>query len=116
MNYVASAVSLGMLDVVAGGTAARLDVRSVEIDSARAWVREREWVSIVGHHDTAELISVLLYTVVNMRRASTSLQPGDELLVAQYNGPRLPEGATTLPEGAKIRWLVVAVSREEPAQ
>lgn len=26
-----------------------------------------------------------------------------------YAGPRLPEGSTTLPEGAKIRWLVAEI-------
>ena len=34
--------------------------------------------------------------------------PGvDALIVAQYRGPRLPEGATELPPGAKLEfWLV----------
>jgi len=32
------------------------------------------------------------------------------MVVAQYMGPRLPEGATTLPEGAKIEfWKVELV-------
>jgi hypothetical protein len=39
-----------------------------------------------------------------------SLVPGDRVLVGQYSGTRLPEGATTLPEGATIRWLVVSVN------
>ena len=30
-----------------------------------------------------------------------------DMLVAQYSGPRLPEGATALPAGARIEfWLV----------
>lgn len=32
-----------------------------------------------------------------------------QALVGQYSGPRLPEGAKTLPEGAVIRWVTVYV-------
>jgi hypothetical protein len=44
-----------------------------------------------------------------MNRANVSLAAGDRVLVGQYSGPRLPEGTTTLPEGATIKWLVVTV-------
>lgn len=38
---------------------------------------------------------------------SLDVADGDELLVGQYVGPRLPEGVTVLPEGARFRWLLV---------
>ena len=39
-----------------------------------------------------------------------ALKEGDVALVGQYSGPRLPEGATTLLEGATIKWMVVVVN------
>ena len=62
------------------------------------------WVfahSIVGHPDTARLLGV------ECNRQSVMLGPDDDLIVAQYIGPRLPEGATELPEGARIAWVRV---------
>src|SRR5690554_1076923 len=67
----------------------------------------KDAVSIVGHADVAAVLSDLLGIDVPVNRASISLQPGDVLFVGQYCGPRLPEGATKLPPGAKIRWYRV---------
>lgn len=105
-NYIGNALSLGMLDL----DLCTLHVEQLSLNDARQLVRERsDWQSCVGHENTARLVSSLLDRDVPMRRVSTSLQPHDQLLVAQYNGPRLPEGATSLPEGAKIRWYLVKV-------
>ena len=101
MNYLANAVSLGMLDQPEG---ANLQVRRCTPEDV-----PESAVSIVGHADTAKLLTSLLHREVSVNRMSTSLVDGDVLWVAQYNGPRLPEGATSLPEGAKIRWLRVTV-------
>jgi hypothetical protein len=104
MILIGNAFSAGMLDE-------NFDVsfRHVSEDWAKAWVRRVEWESCIGHADTAELVSEILGIEVPMRRVSTSLKDGDEMLISQYNGPRLPEGATSLPEGAKIRWIWVKV-------
>ena len=65
--------------------------------------------SAVGHADTAAVFSAVLGVPVPCNRATVALKEGDVALVGQYNGPRLPEGATSLPEGATIKWLVVGV-------
>jgi len=91
---------------------ALLYVRRINEEAAKKLLRSQEWVSCVGHADTALLFSNLLNTEVQMNRCSTSLQFGDVILVGQYNGPRLPEGATSLPEGAKIRWMMIEVDRQ----
>jgi len=65
--------------------------------------------SVVGHQDTANIYSQLLGIDVKSNRESVTLNRGDTLLVGQYSGPRLPEGSTSLPEGAKIKWLIVRV-------
>ena len=70
--------------------------------------------SAVGHQSTADLFAALLGRPVEARRVSVTLPavPGHCLLVGQYSGPRLEEGATTLPEGATIRWWVVGHDNE----
>jgi len=40
---------------------------------------------------------------------SVNLTEQDQLLVAQYKGSRLPEGTTTLPEGASITYALLNV-------
>ena len=61
--------------------------------------------SAVGHQDTAHLLGVAF------NRANVKLNFGDKILVAQLMGGRLPEGATTLPEGMTIEHFVVEVLR-----
>lgn len=73
---------------------------------------EGPWRSIVGHADTAALFGRLLNTEVDARRESVSLNIGDILIVGQYQGPRLKEGATSLPEGAAIQWWEVVIAEE----
>lgn len=64
--------------------------------------------SAVGHVDMACIMSTDLKMAVAHNRATVSLDAGKHcLLVAQYRGPRLPEGATSLPEGASIQWVGV---------
>jgi hypothetical protein len=63
--------------------------------------------SCVGHADTAALFSRILGREIPMNRTSIKLVKGTILLVGQYIGPRLPEGAATLPEGAVIEWWTV---------
>lgn len=67
--------------------------------------------SYIGHADTARLYSKLLGVDVTYNRENLHL-PKDwckqaYLIVGQYSGPRLPEGATELPEGATITWWLV---------
>lgn len=80
------------------------------LDMLSSWCEQQElyeFVSAVGHADTAALLSKLLDRTIPMNRISVKLEPEDFLLVAQYVGPRLPEGATELPPGATIEWWVV---------
>jgi len=59
--------------------------------------------SAIGHQDTANVLGV------EMNRVNVSLSKGDVAYVAQLMGGRLPEGATTLPEGFKFKFLRVEV-------
>jgi len=43
------------------------------------------------------------------KRPNLVLQPEDLVVVAQYIGPRLPEGATELPANARIEYFTVQI-------
>ena len=90
----------------------RLAVRRLADDEARKLLEvcaEAKYriVSGVGHADTARVFSGILGTEVPMNRVSVTFDGGDLLLVGQYSGPRLPEGATELPDGATIKWFTI---------
>jgi hypothetical protein len=67
--------------------------------------------SCVGHADIAAVLSSQLGVPVPTARISIALCPADILIVGQYIGPRLPEGCTALPDGAKIDWYSVTCQR-----
>lgn len=63
--------------------------------------------SAIGHADTAAVVSADLGIQLAVNRIDVKLDEPGGIVVAQYTGPRLPEGATKLPEGATLRyWLI----------
>ncbi len=74
----------------------------------------RNVVNIIGHADTATVVEHVLRAQIpalklpEPQRLTVQLDVADQVLVAQYTGPRLPEGATTLPEGARLEFWLVA--------
>lgn len=65
--------------------------------------------SIIGHKDTAAVVSTILGREVPCNRESVMLTDNDVLYVAQVVGGRLPEGATTIPSGMKIKFYRITV-------
>lgn len=108
-TYLCNAFSLNMLTV---GEGMDLQVRPATWAQARFLAEEA--VSAVGHQDTADQLSEHLGYPVKMNRVSVKLQPMDMLLVAQFNGPRLPEGTKVLPEGATFSFFTVYVPLTVP--
>ena len=105
---ITNAFSLNMLETSALPT----HIEVTEISRERAidlLAAAEENTSAVGHADTAKLLSDALGVAIPMNRATLAIKGGD-LLVGQYSGPRLPEGTSVLPEGARIKWLHVRVS------
>ena len=85
------------------------DIVVREVSRAMAASLAAHCPSAVGHADTAAVFSSVLGVHVPCNRATVALKEGDVALVGQYSGPRLVEGATTLPDGAAIKWVVVEV-------
>ena len=92
-NYLLNAFSLQMIDTFP------VNVKISEVESLPQGL-----TSAVGHPDTAKVLGVE-YNRVNVRLAK-----GDVAYVAQLQGGRLPEGATTLPEGFSFKFLKVELS------
>ena len=98
-KYLVNAFSIQMLKK--GGL-----VRFEEIDATEV---PADVVSAVGHADTAAVLSNMLGCEVPMNRMNISLDEDTEIYVAQLVGGRLPEGATTLPEGFSFKFYRVTL-------
>ena len=106
---IANAFSLNMLTLGVGAT--DLQVCRVTPEYIRQEIEEvGGFTSIVGHADTDAVFSSLLGLDVPCNRATFQLEEGHILFVGQYKGPHLPEGATSLPEGAKVEWAMVTIA------
>ena len=97
--YIGNAFSLQM--VADNAIIAKVEVSPEEIPT--------EAVSIIGHADTAAVVSTILGRDVPCNRASVMLDDEDTLYVAQVVGGRLPEGATTIPDGMEIKFYRITV-------
>lgn len=104
MKYLGNAFSINMLDV---GRYCIVQVKRIEMADV-----PHDCKSIIGHPATASLLTKMLGYDVPVNRESVMLKKDDELYVAQYSGPRLPEGATELPEGAQILFFRVKAEKE----
>lgn len=107
--HLLNALSLNMI----AAFPVSIHVVELTLDEARQWLN-RGFQSAVGHADTAAVFASVLGFDVPCVRSTVTLQLNDQSIVGQYSGPRLPEGATTLPEGAKIRWLLVHIGEDAP--
>lgn len=77
------------------------EVELVQIPTAISWEEfdealKGDFINCMGHDDVAHMVGL------EKNRISISLRDGDVIFIAQYIGPRLEEGTTVLPDGAKI--------------
>lgn len=104
MYYLCNAFSLQML---AGDATVKVSEKT--LTEVSALLNSNEFQSVIGHADTANIVSGLIGKEVACNRASIQLTPGDVLLVAQVTGGRLPEGTTELPEGFQLSFRKVTL-------
>lgn len=103
---ITNAFSLNMLG---GAEHSSVEITRISTTYAADMLRADGVESAIGHADTASVVSSHLGLEVPAVRSTLTLSAGATLIVAQYSGPRLPEGATTLPEGASIIYYLVEV-------
>ncbi len=109
--YICNAFSLSMLDRQKQLTNPRRIIPlKVEDVKTILSMRDVETVAAVGHLNTAQIIAEMLNLPVEKVYDRKTIKLGDKdgCIIAQYVGPRLPEGATELPEGATIEWWGVS--------
>jgi Ni,Fe-hydrogenase maturation factor len=109
--YLANAFSLNMLSEPYH----LLECRQLEphIAALLLHIHGKQLVNAIGHEDLDAVVNNLLTLHVphlvlpKPERLTVKLAPADAVIVAQYTGPRLEPGTTTLPEDARITfWLV----------
>ena len=105
MTFILNAFSVNMI----ADFPSAVMFREISVSEA-AEIAAQGLESSVGHADTAAVFTTELGIEVPANRTTVRLFRGDWALVGQYSGPRLPEGTTELPEGAKIRWLIATVA------
>jgi hypothetical protein len=116
MRYLCNVFTIAMAPQ--GGI---LDFQPITTDVARTLILYPPMgllTHAVGHEQTAKLANSQLHPknedIVKFSRISVQLEAGDDLILCQYIGPRLPEGVTTLPEGSEIRWYYAVYTRHTP--
>lgn len=102
--YISSSFSLNM---VSGNDFTLLRVRKVAPSDV-----PQDAVSVIGHIDIVRIVSSLLGREVAMNRTSISLNWDDTLYVVQYKGPRIPKGASHIPEGGTLEFFEVTAKPE----
>ena len=102
VNALPASVLLGAIDDRTGS--GRVVMQRITPDEFRALAVGSDAQSAVGHEDTARILTEMVGLPVAFNRQSVPpFGDGcDELLCGLYTGPRLPEGATSLPEGGKL--------------
>lgn len=103
MIYLGNAFSLQMLQ---GNTEYSLKIHETDLEE----VKKLSFLSVVGHEDTANVLTGLLGKPVQYNRENIVLHKKDVLYVAQITGGRLMPGAMILPEGVKFKFYRITFS------
>lgn len=95
-----------------------LDIRWVSPTEAKDLLNAAGRIhSVIQSRPVARVVSSELgLAVTNAQRTSVYLRPGDEAIVAAYQGPKLGESDTTLPPGARMRFAHVITVQWEGEQ
>lgn len=103
MIYLSNSFSLQMLNLDELNI---LETTPLQLEEVKKLL-SNDFISAVGHQDTAAVLTTTLGIDIPMNRTSISLSTSDILVVAQLTGGRLPEGSTTLPEGFEFKFIKV---------
>lgn len=108
MLHLTNAFSLNMFPATKNMS---LDFIQLTLSEVNELLDTKGFCSAIGHTDTAVVVGNLLGRKLPESNRTTLNLDGIawEMIVAQYTGPRLPEGATELPVGSKITfWYIRA--------
>jgi len=100
---VANAFSLQMIQEFPSS----LKMEEITTEEFNKVIKSNNFVSAVGHQDTANLLNV------PCNRINVSIDKETTLIVAQLVGGRLPEGSTTLPQGFSFKFIKVELKEKD---
>ena len=100
MDYLCNAFSLNMLEK-------EEDFALLRVSKIEGGDIPPNAISAVGYTDTAAVLTGILGFKVEANRISLKLTHDDTLYVAQYHGPRFPEGTVVLPDGSTFDFYKV---------
>lgn len=105
-----NALSLNMLNglFTNAGDNIKIEIELCSLDQIKQTL-ENGFESAIGHADLGNILSEMIGLEIPVNRCSVALEKGDLGVVAQYIGPRLEEGTTSLPEGATIKFFELTV-------
>lgn len=108
--FILNAFSLSMLQELPSV----MYVEEIEVENVKRLIdtcpsNQINFISAIGHENMSIMLTDVLERHIALNRISVYLEKSDRCIIAQYNGPRLPEGATTLPDNASIKWLLVTI-------
>lgn len=109
MIYLVNAFSLNMLEV---NGLTEIEVLPLRKTDAIRFLTHREFVSAIGHSETANTLASELGMNIEHNRITVKLGKDDVAIVAQYSGSRLDETAIGLPDDAEMRYYLVRVVQE----
>jgi hypothetical protein len=88
--YITNAFSANML--FANYHVALVYFEKISEEEARKMLESFAFESAIGHEATAQVLSKRLGQEIRVDRKPVSLQVGDQVLICQISGGRLPEG------------------------
>ena len=105
--FILNAFSLNMVPF----QVCNIAMMELSVEGVQEIIEDEGLESGIGHPDTAKIIGNMIGIELPVNRANITLKQGDKVLIGQYMGPRLPEGATVLPEGARIKFIKISVTK-----
>ena len=102
-TILCNAFSLQMFDL---DTVDLFQKLPMTLDEVKSYL-QNGFTSAIGHQDTANILTNILGIKVEFNRTNVKLDDDTILIVAQVTGGRLPEGATTLPEGTTLKYIQI---------
>ena len=105
MLYLANSFSLQMLNLERVNYIEITPLNQEEVKK----LLEKGFISVIGHNDTAIILTNILGVDVPFNRASINLTTEDILVVAQITGGRLPKNCSSLPENLKFKFVKVNI-------
>jgi len=112
-TYLTNAFSFNMVDQI-GTVEFDMLVDVVTSSAMREHVedsvKEGSLCISMSNQATCDLLNAIIGGSIAPEKGNVDAKIGDTVLIMQYNGPRLYNGAKNIPEGGKVRFYKVQIA------